>query len=299
MSIAFAAPPAPDVPAGQSATVTWEPRYEDVAQDGRLTVLALPPAIGASVWRPILTGHAGMRAANRQGIVPILTRLHVMALPTLTRVDRSLHGHGRFALARSEKDGAVDKLYLNTWVDIDGTYGRIVPPMPAGEIVRTGQVFAEHVFTKPFAPRDQRRITRLDVEGFPAVPDLVYAAPLPSATGEAPPGATWLDDDTVPDPGWTVLGLDHTDSNQHVNSLVYIRMVTEAALRRLDAHGKRGKLLVRAVELAYRKPCFAGDRVRVAVRAFAIGDEVGAAGALVADGDTDGKPRAYARVILA
>jgi hypothetical protein len=299
MSIGFPAPPAPDVPAEQAARVQWQPRYEDVAQDGRLTVLALPPAIGAAVWRPILTGHAGMRAAARQWILPILTRLHVVALPTLTRVDRPLHGHGRYELARSERDGAVDRLYLNVWVDVDGTYGRIAPPLLGDEGVRVGQVFAEHVFTRPFGPRDQRKIVRLDVEGFPAVPAALHDARPASATAEPPAGAVWLDDAAVPDPGWTVFGLDHTDSNQHVNSLVYIRMVTEAALRRLDAHGHRGKLLVRAIELAYRKPCFAGDRVRVALRAFSDGDAFGACGTVVADGDGDGAPRAYARVLLA
>jgi hypothetical protein len=255
------------------------------------------------VWRPILTGNPGMRAANRQGILPILTRLTVSATETLIRVDRSLHGRGRFALARSERDGVVDRLYLNCWVDIDGTTGRLVPPLPAGDIVPAGKVFAEHVFTRPFAPRDQRKLVRLEVEGFPAVPELLYPAPAPSTAADAPAGAAWLDEREAPDPGWTVFGLDHTDSNQHVNSLVYIRMVTEAALRRLDVHGRRGKLLVRAVELAYRKPCFAGDRVRVAVRAFQCGpgasDPCGAAGVVLADGDADGKPRAYARVILA
>jgi len=303
MSLVFPTPSTPDVPAAQVATSTWEPRYEDVAQDGRLTVLALPPAIGAAVWRPLLTGTPAMRAANRQGIVPILTRLVVSATEATIRVDRSLQGQGRYAFARSEHDGEVERIYLNIWVDVGGTQGRLVPPLPAGAVVPAGAVFAEHVFTRPFAPKDQRRLTRLEVEGMPEVPELLYEPPAPTLASEPPPGAIWLDDAAVPDPGWTVFGLDHTDSNQHVNSLVYIRMVTEAALRRLDVHGRRGEVLVRAVELAYRKPCFAGDRVRVSLRAFRLGpdptDAVGAAGFVVADGDPEGKPRAYARVLLA
>jgi acyl dehydratase len=296
MSFAFPTPPAPEVPGEHASSATWEPRYEDAAMDGRLNVLALPPAIGASVWRPILTGHPGMRAVHRQGVVPILTRLVVGATEAMIRIDRSLHGGGRFQVARAP-DG--DRLYLNIWVDVDGTAGRLIPPVPAGERVRAGRVFAEHVFTRPFGPPDQRKVTRLEVEGFPAVPEVVYAPAAAKTAADAPDGARWLDDAAVPDPGWTVFGLDHTDANQHVNSLVYIRMATEAALRRLDAHGTRGRLLARAVELTYRKPCFAGDRVRVALRAFDHDGVLGAAGTVVADGDPADKPRAYARVLFA
>ena len=298
--LAFPVPVAPEVPEEQTASASWQPRYEDIAQDGRLTVLALPPAIGASVWRPVLTGHRGMRAANQQGIVPILTRLAVATTGQILRVDRTMNARGRFALARSEKDGAVDRLYLNVWVDVDGTYGRIRPHVPAGEIVPAGSVFAEHVFTRPFAPREERKLVRLEVPGFPAVPELVHAARPATDTAELPAGATPLDDAPVPDDALTVFGLDHTDANQHVNSLVYIRAVTDAALRRLAIHGRRGPLLVQAVELAYRKPCFAGDRVRVALRAFSMGDDAfGAAGTLTSPDDADGRPRAYARLIFA
>ena len=291
----FPTPPAPEVPAAQIAEADWPPRYEDAAMDGRPLVLALPPALGAVVWRPILTGHAGMRAVHRQGIVPILTRLVVSATEAMIRIDRPLHGRGRFQLARSP---GGDRLYLNVWVDVDGVAGRLIPAIPAGDPVGAGQVFAEHVFTRPFGPPEQRKVTRLDVEGFPAVPEAVYDGPAPTAATEPPAGARWLDEAAVPDPGWTVFGLDHTDANQHVNSLVYIRMVTEAALRRFDVHGRRGALLARAVELAYRKPCFAGDRVRVALRAFDAGGVLGAAGTVIADGDPDGRPRAYARVLF-
>jgi hypothetical protein len=297
MSLAFPTPPPPEVPAEQIASASWQPRYEDVAQDGRLTVLALPPATGV-VWRTLLGGKPWARAANKQGIIPILTRLSVFATENFVRLDRPLTGHGRFALARGETDGAVDRLFMNIWVAVDGISGRIVPPTPAGDPVPAGGVFAEHVFTRPFAPRDQRKVLRLDLEGLAPVPELVHPAQAPATTGDAPPGATWLEEAPVADPAWTVFGLDHTDSNQHVNSLVYIRMVTEAALRRLDAHGRRGKLLVRGVELAYRKPSFAGDKLRVSLRAFTTPDGVGAAGTLVSDGEPD-VARAFARVLFA
>ena len=56
-------------------------------------------------------------------------------------------------------------------------------------------------------------------------------------------------------------GMMHTDSNQHVNSLVYPRVFEELAVRR---HGD-AKLLARAVEMRWRKPFFAGERARVAL----------------------------------
>ena len=296
--LAVPVPDAPDVPPEQTAHATWQPRYEDVAQDGRLTVLALPPAIGAAVWRRLLTKHPGMRAANQQGIVPILTRLLVATSGELIRVDRMMEARGRFALARADRDGVPDRIFLNVWVDVKGTYGRIIPHVPAGDVVPAGAVFAEHVFTRPWAPRGERKLSRLDVPGFPAVPELVHEAAPPEATAELPPGATLLDDAVVLDDAVIVFGLDHTDANQHVNSLVYIRAVTDAALRRVAAHGRRGAVLARAVELAYRKPCFAGDRVRVALRAFATPDGAGAVGTVTSPDDPDGRPRAYARVVF-
>jgi len=311
MSLAFPAPPAPVVPTEQSNWATWEPRYDEVTQDGRLTVFALLPAIGLTVWRPMLTRMPGLVEASRQGIVPILSRLTVAAEPSPIRVDRSLSGHGRFAMARRERTpvsttpGApeVDRLYLNAWADVEGIAGRMVPPLPEGGPVAAGRVFSSHVFTRPFAPHDQRRVTRLDFEGVPPVPETLFEPPPLATACEAPIGTTWLDDEITPDSGWTVLGLDHTDSNQHVSSLVQIRMVIDAAHQRLAAHGHRGNLLVRAIDLGFRKPCFSGERIKAVVRAFACGTEshrhtIGAAGVVISESDSDAKPRTYARVLM-
>ena len=56
------------------------------------------------------------------------------------------------------------------------------------------------------------------------------------------------------------------------------------------------RLRTKAVDVAYRKPCFAGDTVRAQLRLFQLGDSLGAAGSVVGD---DGKPRCYVRVALA
>src|SRR6185369_14676109 len=94
----------------------------------------------------------------------------------------------------------------------------------------------------------------------------------PEAALALPDDAIALDPQPILDDGTTVFGRDHTDSNQHVNSLVYTRLFIEAALRRLWDHGHKGPLLARSAEIAYRKPCFAGERVKVAVRAFKLGE---------------------------
>ena len=60
----------------------------------------------------------------------------------------------------------------------------------------------------------------------------------------------------------------HTDSNQHVNSLVYPRLFEEAALRRLAASGRSTAVLARSLRIAYRRPSFAGESLRVFVRAY-------------------------------
>jgi hypothetical protein len=109
-----------------------------------------------------------------------------------------------------------------------------------------------------------------------------------------------------------VFTLDQTDSNQHVNSLVYIRLFHDAINRRLAAAGQPLlQVRSRAVDIAYRKPCFAGDKVRAQLRLFQhdrgppchgaeqSGRPAGVLGAAgVVEGVADGKPRCYVRVEL-
>ena len=112
---------------------------------------------------------------------------------------------------------------------------------------------------------------------------------------ELPAGASPLDDALLPDEAPLIFGLTHTDANQHVNSLVYIRLFVEAAQRRLATVGRPLKIRSRAVDIAYRKPCFAGDRVRSHLRLFDLSGDPGAAGYVSGD---DGKPRCYVRVLF-
>ena len=85
---------------------------------------------------------------------------------------------------------------------------------------------------------------------------------------------------------------------QHVNSLVYVRYFLDAVGRRLAAGDHPPKLRSRAFDIAYRKPSFAGDRVRVSLRMFELpgaGATRGAAGLIAGD---DGKPRCYVRATV-
>ncbi len=288
----------PELAPERVATASFPLRYEDIAQDGRMMATALPPAIGWTVWRQLLADHPSARSMQRQGLVAILSRLTVDGSDESIRVDQKVEATGGYQLARHEVDGAVEKLFLNMWVEVRGARGRVVPPEGPGPSVIAGRVFAEHTFTRIFATPDQRRVTRLELEGLPAVPEALHPFSAPRTAMELPLDAEPLDDDYVPDEAITVFGLDHTDSNQHVNSLVYPRLFAEAALRRLAARGRPCRALVRALDLAYRKPSFAGDAVRIHLRTFTLGDRAGAAGFLVDADDAAARPRCCARIIF-
>src|SRR5207302_4862207 len=145
-----------------------------------------------------------------------------------------------------DANGDVNRLLFNMWCTAWGPRGRTFGPPPpgAGEPVAVGRVFAEHVLTRLFAPPAERKVLQL-------------AGSVPSARwqwrdhGEVlrlPEGAAWLDEEFSPDPAEVVFGLTHTDSNQHVNSLVYPRLFQEAALRRLAHKGLSAAVLAERLE---------------------------------------------------
>jgi hypothetical protein len=252
----------------------------------------MPPAM-SGLWHSVLHRHPGHRNAIGKGILPLLTRLTVSTLDQAIRVDQPVESRAGFELARGTDD-EQPRLFMNVWAEVHGASGRIGQREP-GPLALAGRLFSEHTFTRPFAPPGQRRVDRLEVDGYPPIPEARYEFPAPASAAEAPEGARYLDE-LAEDPIDVVFTLDQTDSNQHVNSLVYVRVFLEAAQRRI-ASQRPWKIRSRAVDIAYRKPCFAGDRARIWLRLFEHGDLVGAAGIIAAPGE-QGRPRCYVRVLF-
>src|SRR5579883_623451 len=255
----------PEVPAPSRAEAVCALRYEDVSQDGRLTLLALPPVLGPALWQTRMVHDPLARALHREGVVPILDRFVIEGGEGPVSVSRPLAVAGRYDLAHTvDERGAVDRILLRMWAQATAPRARTHGAQPAGEgePIFAGRVYAEHVFTRPFAPPAERKVLRLDyADGAPAVPERRISWRSPDAVLVPPPGAVALDPAPLADEAPVVFGLHHTDSNQHVNSLVYPRLFQDAALRRFAARGEDPRLSARALEIAYRKPCFAGERV--------------------------------------
>lgn len=271
----------PDVPPTQCGEGTIALRYQDVAQDGRLRLVALSPAVGAVVWQSVIHASPMARAMRDTGVVPILSRLILEGGGGPISVQHPMRGRGALELAHSvDGNGDVSKILLNMWVDVEAPRGRthFPPPEGAGEPIRVGRIFAEHVFSRPFGPPAERKVLSFSVAGGPAVPPLRYAWRDLEDVLELPADARALDREARAAPAPTVFSLGDTDSNQHVNSLVYPRIFEEAAVHRLHEHGVSTRaLLMRGIDIAFRKPCFAGDVMRIAVRAFRWGEGFGAA----------------------
>jgi hypothetical protein len=292
-------PPIPEVPADQTTVIEGPLRYEDVAQDGRLLLTALPHFMGLAVFGRLLSKVPSVRANARAGIHSILTRLTIEGGGGPVSVVRPVTATGGYQLAHTlDEHGAVSRLLLNTWASMTAPLGRtnFPPPPGAGQPVFVGRVLGEHVYTRPFAAREARRVTRFAPGPWPEVPDDRVAWRPPELVVALPSGARAIDAELLPDEAPIVFGLAHTDSNQHVNSLVYPRLFEEAVVRRLAARGHDPAAPARFVDVAFRKPCFAGERVRVLLSAYEVEGRVGAVGVFVGDGDAPGRPRAFARL---
>jgi hypothetical protein len=253
-------PPARD--AGQDgAPVRVLPRYEDITEDGRFQLTALMPGLSAAVWRALLLGLPAIEAMRAQGILPILSRLVMVAEDRPASVSEAVEYRGSFRFAR---EAGGPRLFANMWVEARAPIASTLGPAPAADApyALLGRVFAEHVITRPFAPPDQRRVTRLDVPGLPPIPDDEHPF-------EPPEALLARADGPLDDLGDLLFGAMHTDSNQHVNSMVYPRAFEEAAVRRLLQSGTAPapqRLLARALELRWRRPFFAGERAAIGAR---------------------------------
>lgn len=298
-------PASPELPADQRASAPLAFRYEDIAQDGRMMLGALAPALGAVVWTRLLAHHPAASGLRRAGIVPILTRLVAEGLPGPFSVNSTATVSGSFQAAHAVLGGEVDKIIFNMWAQMEAPHASTFGPRPAADapLAVAGRVFAEHVLTRLFAPAGERKVTSLDLPGLPPVPPDAVAWRPPSAILELPAGAEPLEPDFSADPLPVVFGIAHTDSNQHVNSLIYPRMFEEASVRRFAALGKSPVVLARFLEVGYRKPSFAGERLRIVLRTFALGSRLGAVGAFVTDDEAtlspaQAKPRCCIKMLF-
>lgn len=296
-------PPEPVVPDEHRARGPFVLRYDDIGQTGHLLVAALPIALGQTAWAAV-NKSIPEDTFRRTRILPILSRFAVEAGAAPFSVTERLDAESVIQFAHTlGSDGQVERLMLNMWCSVHGkagrTYGFAVPN--AGERLFAGRVFAEHVMTRPFDPPETRRVTELDIPGSPRIPNARHEWRAPENLLQLPANAEWIDASFKVDAAPVVFGTDRTDSNLHVNSLVYFRMFTDAILRRLWEHGKRLALRNDALEIAYRKPSFAGDCVHVAVRAFVSGEKLGASVLLINGDEAKGpielaKPRVFARM---
>jgi acyl-CoA thioesterase FadM len=282
------------------ATARVHLRFEDVTQDGRLVLEALPNALGPTIWRGILAHDPSSSAAFAAGIVPILSRFVLEGSPGPFSANVPVEAEGTCELARID-DG---RFMLDMWADLHGPIGRTYGSTDrAGERALAGRVLAQHVLTRPFAPPGERRVTSLDFPGAPTVTATRPAPPPHDLIARVPDEGTALEPTRRVDAVPITFGLMHTDSNMHVNSLVYLRIFEEASLRHFAAMGRGSTLLARTIDIAYRKPCFAGQTMRVVQQAFERKGKLGVAAVLVEDSESRteqtlalAKPHAYARL---
>jgi hypothetical protein len=266
-------------------------RFEDVSQDGALKVCAMPAAIGLVCLGKLWFKTQLSQETRPHGIVPILTRLAMQATSGPVAVYNPVEADGAYQLAHT-RDAArgVERVLLNCFADLHAPIARSHGPRSAvpGPAVLVGRAFAEHVFTRPWNPVGERKVVALPTSDGPLVPGPPLVFRQATATLGVPPPVRWLDAQLTLDPTPLTFGLTHTDSNQHVNSLVYPALFEDAALRRLmDLGYDTRALLVDYIDVAFRKPCFAGQRMYVWLRAF---DREGKAGVVGYLGPADCEP---------
>jgi len=255
------------------------PRYEDICQDGRLRIQGAWAPLGPILWGGRIPGLLPFMLASRDdGVRSVLTRVFldggIGPMSAMSPVETEV----RTELARNlDDDGNLKQLMLNTWLVSKAPLGkRGDPSVPgSGEPQQIARAYGQHVMTRPSAPRGQRRVEALKMNGEAYVPETIGEFHAPEAAVEVPPGAELIDAEPRHDVVPVVFGLTHTDPNQHVNFLAYANIVETVALRRLHELGFDGLFLGKKMELGYRKPCFAGQTCSVVMQTFRYQGDIG------------------------
>jgi hypothetical protein len=277
----LAFPEPPDVPEEQIGAGRSPLRFEDVAQDGRVRIEGVWPAIGPILWGKLPVAKA-LGRLGVQGVRTVLTYVVIEGGNEPVSVRNLCEHSARWQVGHTVDDkGEINRLLFNTW--LSSTAPRGVPGNPAvpgsGESVLVARAFGQHVLTKPRAEKGSHRVLRLEDPDLPEVPPTQLPFRDPVALLALPDGAEALDPGPRPDLSPIVFGLCHTDGNQHVNFLSYPRLAEEAGVRRLHELGHGARHLARNAEIGYRKPSFAGDEVHFVLQAFKLGEMFGIVGA--------------------
>ena len=257
-------------------------RFEDVTQGGRLLLPSLAQALGGCLWPAVIASPTNA-ALFQAGIVPILSRMVLVGGGgPLSVFHPPVQVAGTWHSAHvAGPTGAPERLLLMMWADLRGREGWTHLADPPGAPVAAGQIYAEHVLTRLFAPPEERRVTRLDLPGRLPFPPAAWPARAFDAAIALPPGAVAL----AQAERAVVFGGMHTDPNQHVNSLVYPRLFEEAVLDIAAGIGRDpGAMLSRRCEMIWRKPFFAGEAASIALTLYATENSLGASGVFRADG---------------
>lgn len=274
-------------------------RFEDIAQDGRLMLEPLPAGL-TPLWRVVEPRARKWLAA---GTIPIISRITATAGDGPFGLEHPLTVRGGFTLGHTvDAAGQVQRLVFDAACTFEGPVGRttVAPPDDAGRVVPAGALRVEHVFTRPFAAtKEERRVTQLEEDGLAFVPPQRRAWKEPRATLDVEGEARALDDGFTLDEVPHVLGLTHTDSNQHVNSLFYPRTFEDAALRHLRRLGRPVEVLGRKVDIAFRRPSFAGETLRLLLRAYEVPGGTVCTGVFVGDGEAPEAGRVFVQLFLA
>jgi len=260
----------PEMPSEHVVTGEEPLRYDDITQDGRLRLLSMPHALG-TLWRELMST-GPLRDLARQGTLAILTHLHVRGGDGPIAVSHPLQVRACHRLAHTQsEDGNVERILLDMWAELEAPLGRTHGPQPegAGNMIRAGSLFARHVLSRPFAPPGQRKVRRLEHAELPSVPERLEHWSPPGEIATTPRDVQRIDGSSGERITPVAFGLDHTDSNQHVNSLVYPRMFDDAARAQLAELGADPTPMMRTLHVGFRKPCFAGQRFELRLRAFA------------------------------